>query len=386
MKYEYFASFDVDSRFAETARNLPDYNFQTSNFLELPLKEDFNAVIMNPPYIRHELISKNEKEDIYRFSAENNLPKLHGRSNYFCYFILKAIYHLKENGIIVALVYDSLESTQYGRNLNNVLLSEGKFLERIKLEVPFENRLIDAEIIVWRKGIPSLEMQTEELDFLQQKGFVEVSKVADVKRGTSFLKREYFIDENGVDERLVPILTKHKNRESFIASTNVFAYLASNNKAEDLRILAELYEKYCDVRLENLGGLPALTTAPILFNYYFRNSTKHLFNPKSVPVSDNFYCITPKKEINNYVHWLISNSDLFEYELLLKARNQGSGLNKLQIYEYKRLLIPDYTKFNPKYFSDLNECALKLIKENAPHEVIRKSANLLLQDWSGNIV
>ena len=84
----------------------------------------------------------------------------------------------------------------------------------------------------------------------------------------------------------------------------------------------------------------------ILFNYYLRRRPKHILNLEMRVYSDNFYGITPRDGLSPYCWLAALNSTISAVGILANARNQGSGLAKLQLFEYRDSLILDIRKWS----------------------------------------
>lgn len=82
--------------------------------------------------------------------------------------------------------------------------------------------------------------------------------------------------------------------------------------------------------------------APLLFNYYLRKRPRHIFNPNRI-YSDNFYGLTPLSNIPTQAWLAALNSTVSSIGILEQARNQGAGLAKLQLFEYRAASIIDLT-------------------------------------------
>ncbi|MEL7659197.1 MAG: hypothetical protein AAGU75_25175, partial [Bacillota bacterium] len=78
--------------------------------------------------------------------------------------------------------------------------------------------------------------------------------------------------------------------------------------------------------------------APLVFNYYLRNRPRHIYNPLRA-YSDNFYGLSPLE--GDALAWLaVMNSTSVCAEIMAHSRNQGNGLAKIQLFEYRRILVP----------------------------------------------
>ena len=105
-----FLGLDVDQEIIdyckEQAQSSELVKFQKCDFLAAKINEKYDVIIANPPYIRHELLSKKYKEEILFPLIDRTGFKISKKSNYFSYFLLKSLECLSENGTLCFLVYD----------------------------------------------------------------------------------------------------------------------------------------------------------------------------------------------------------------------------------------------------------------------------------------
>jgi hypothetical protein len=271
-----------------------------------------------------------------------------------------------------------LKATRYGKEILDYLLAFGTFISRQVISAPFENRMIDAEILLWKKNV---SQENEPLELLFEtnisvpKDYCLLSDIANVKRGTSFLKRQYFVKKsNEHDSNFIEMVTKQPMASGLFVESNVYGLFKSDNPTEDIEKLEQLKRQHADPKLQKLGVLPTPIYGDILFNYYIRDNVRHLLNEKNLPASDNFYCITPKNRDMKLVHWVIANSDQNIKNLLTASRMQGSGLRKLQLFEYVSSFFPDYRKFGSEDIRIINEIGCTAIAETWPLEKLKESA------------
>ena len=85
---------------------------------------------------------------------------------------------------------------------------------------------------------------------------------------------------------------------------------------------------------------PEPPQAPILFNYYFRARPKHFLSPLSIPYADNYYGVAPENGMSPIAVFALLNSTAVCLELEANSRTQGSGLHKLQLFEYRQAYVP----------------------------------------------
>jgi adenine-specific DNA-methyltransferase len=371
LKFHQFACFEIDGRFVEYQRDhfindkivIYDADFLKFNFHNA----QYDIAILNPPYKRHELISQNSKKEIDLLLNPVVNRSFSKRMNYFGYFLIYSSVMIKPGGVMCAIVYDSLNSTQYGQELIAYLSETGKFISRETVTTPFEGRMIDAEILLWQKNshaeVDALELQFELASQIP-KGFCLLNELAVVKRGTSFLKRNYFVSKDSLAlSGSTPMVSKQPLTSGLLVQANTFGLFQSLNHALDVKYLEMLKTSHDDEKLKSLKALPAPVYGKILFNYFIRHNPRHLLNELNLPASDNFYCVTPKNEDLVKIHWVVANSRQYVEQLINSSRLQGSGLRKLQLFEYANSLIPDYRNFSAKSNKYLNKIAQMAINE-----------------------
>ena len=388
MKFRGFEVFEVDPRlthYIQESFNSPNIKVFPEDFLTFDHMDiNYDAAVLNPPYIRHELLTEEQKRIASEIICRRTSREFTKRTNYFGYFLVLTASLLKPGGVMCAIVYDSIKSTKYGQEILDFLLASGNFISREVISAPFDNRMIDAEILLWMKNdsqtVEPLELVFE--DNLQiQDGYCLMGDLAYIKRGTSFLKREYFVNKDaGEDSNYVEMVTKQPLTSGLLAEANTYGLFKSAQPAKDIETLKQIKRTYKDSKLQELSALPTPIYGEIIFNYYVRENMRHILNLKNLPASDNFYCITPKNKEMRIVHWVIANSNQSIENLIKASRMQGSGLRKLQLFEYLNSQFPDYRRFHSRDIHILNELGAAAIAEGWPLEILREnSTNQLLR-------
>ena len=382
IKFGSFDVFEVDPRLTKYIHenfNSPNLKIFIQDFLTYEhMEPNYDVAVLNPPYIRHELVDEEQKRQVGDIILSRTSRQFTKRTNYFGYFLVLTASLLKPGGVMCAIVYDSLKATRYGQEILDYLLTSGSFISRQVISAPFENRMIDAEVLLWKKNV-SQEVEPLELLFENNtstpKGYCLLSDLANVKRGTSFLKREYFVNKSPENaSKLIEMVTKQPMARGLLVESNTYGLFKSDKPAEDVEKLAQLKKLYDDPKLQELSALPTPIYGDILFNYYIRENTRHLLNEKNLPASDNFYCITPKNRDMRLVHWVLANSDQNIKNLLTASRMQGSGLRKLQMFEYVNSYFPDYRTFKPEDIRVIHEIGYAAIAESWPLEQLKENA------------
>ena len=169
--------------------------FQKCDFLAAKINEKYDVIIANPPYIRHELLSKKYKEEILFPLIDRTGFKISKKSNYFSYFLLKSLECLSENGTLCFLVYDSILHTEYGKQLLNFIDENFFLVEKIQTKAPFEGVLIDAVILVIKKTTINKNIVSHlKLDLVKH-NYIKLEKLLNVCRGMSFPKENGFLSK-----------------------------------------------------------------------------------------------------------------------------------------------------------------------------------------------
>ena len=382
VKFHSFDVFEVDPRLTHYIRQnfkSPDFKVFSQDFLLYEhMEPNYDVAVLNPPYIRHELITEEQKRLVANNILTRTSRSFTKRTNYFGYFLVLTASLLKPGGVMCAIVYDSLKATIYGREILDYLLTTGSFISRKVISAPFENRMIDAEILLWQKNVSHV---VEPLELLFENnidipnGYCLLSELAIVKRGTSFLKREYFVGKKDeADSDFIEMVTKQPMTSGLLVVANTHGLFKSDKPAEDMRKLEQIRKIYKDPKLQELSALPTPIYGDILFNYYIRENARHLLNEKNFPASDNFYCVTPKNKNMRVIHWVLANSAQNIKNLLVASRMQGSGLRKLQLFEYTNSHFPDYRKFKPEDLHVIHEIGVTAISESWPLEKLKENA------------
>ena len=311
-------------------------NFLTANFRG----KSFDACIMNPPYVRHELLTKDEKLDysneILRL-ADFRVPQ---RSNLYIYFILKSLAILKPGGVMVAIIYDTLGTTQYGKIAWEYLRSRTEIIESRTVSAPFGKVMVDAQILVLRKikQEPVIESPIRDEE---TKGMVCLGDLVTCKRGTAYSPRS---------EHLVKLTGKPGESGVIVRSASLKSVFAAPTHALRVPVSKD----------RSLWGPDG---TGIIFNYYLREGPKFFMVTGDQRVSDNFICIS-SSTIPMEATWLLLNSTKYRDRIFESAGAQGSGLRKLQMYSFRDVMVPDWNLASPQEIHKVSALAKKLLSRN----------------------
>lgn len=382
-----FHLFDIDSRMvAHTRRVVSEHGLKArlyeTDYLTYdsrPLKPDI--IIMNPPYIRHELIPAQQKLQYCTVLQQQFGQAFSRQSNLYVYFLLKAIADLPPGGVLAAIVYDGLTSTRYGEAAFRVLNRYLDLAVSERVQQPFANVLIDGIILVGRKRKQPVEpSQNRQPPQKPADGpRCSLGNLLTVRRGLGLLNSRLFMADPSDDyyELSKPFLKKHSHPVG-LAIKDVRERAFIFGPSEDVEApLVEALTKRAWQMIHN-PSVPATrnlvatiernpngwfrhvsVVGTLLFNYYIRGEPRHLLNEQRFPAADNFFVSNPIG-IPARSAWLLLNSRIYRAALLEVARNQGSGLTKLQLYEYKSAWVPDWRTFDSRLLTLLNQTGQEL--------------------------
>tara|TARA_R110001592_G_scaffold193454_1_gene440630 strand:- start:4436 stop:5782 length:1347 start_codon:yes stop_codon:yes gene_type:complete len=378
--------FDIDQRFSElTAQINSELRIKSSiknvdYLLDDSLTSLFDGAILNPPYLRHEELKNKNK---YVTFLENKYAvKIDKRSNLFCYFLLKTLNDLKVGGVMCAIVYDAIKETAYGKKTLKLLNKHAELISIEHIKTPFVDVLVDANILIYKKRKDVIS-ESIILDNDENSNLVNLDELLDTKRGTCFIKRDIFLakKEDPYYYLSSPFFIKQGQLKGYHVLPDKSAYIF--NKSHQM---PEKFIQWIENRAKINGKEACRLTnnnvnAPILFNYYIRNNPRHLINKDNFNVSDNFYASTPKHNFPVEAAWLLLNSDLFINKILDKGRNQGNGLIKLQLFEYKNVKLPNWNKLKPSEVGFIAKIANKLLNNKEEKEKVVNQANFVIRKY-----
>ena len=408
------------------------------SFFDLPVSEKFDLVVQNPPYVRQELLSDgaNSKESI-RYNLSSLLSTIPSQSNLYIYFLLKSILHLKDGGIMVAVIYDSWLYSSFGKFLKESFLKLGR-LESIYhfKKSAFDNVEIGATVIKFvkddnhKKSISyyplndlndlrtynslnanCLKLKQQELltysfnnqSIINFKSslFKELKSIVSqpIQRGTSAVVNNHFIFSKNELPELKPIVkdvsqikTYTVNKENaYILAVNGSISNETKQYLESVKneILKAPAQKFIAVKRDietksDWYKINLKATGNFIFNYYLRNNIDFIYNPNKFLSSDNFYILNIKN--NELANLSILNSSFTRLNTLSNSRSQGNGLRKIQLYEFKEVKVIDINKLSEENIKKLELLGKELMNvsryENGQKQIIEQIDLLLIDEYN----
>lgn len=359
------------------------------DYIELGTGGKYDYAVLNPPYLRQEWLDKKTTyQRLFRERYDLNPP---GTSNLYVYFIVKVIKELKPGGAFACVVYDSWQSTKYGRWLREFIEESCEAVEVVPVhEQPFYGRLIDATLIFARKKAATGTRYPGESrrpeckpmfgDLWDVDGFSTIGEIYCTKRGLRLKQADFFLCDLSSCKKLgaTPFVKKVGKVNGYaVAEDHAEAALLLKAASGHRKAHSELQRRLALALQSPEENVSILTWhrerpeswmvhrdapyAPILFNYYIRKRPRHIYNASRV-YADNFYGLTPPEGVSPFAALASLNSTAVCEQILACARNQGNGLAKIQLFEYRGVNTPDLTQCTKSDLRALDALGRRLVE------------------------
>jgi adenine-specific DNA-methyltransferase len=193
-----------------------------------------------------------------------------------------------------------------------------------------------------------------------------------IQRGISSIANKFFIQQQKTFEESIPFVKDVTSISSFTIKNELFYLLALNGHISEKtkkhldiakkEILAE-GEKFKALKTQiehnpNWYKVQLKKPGNLLFNYYLRKNIDFLLNEELHYSSDNFYILNIEEHL--LANFAILNSSFTRISVLLHSRNQGNGLRKIQLYEFKEIPVIDSNKLSNETIAQLEITGEKL--------------------------
>lgn len=416
----------------------PNRTLINGSFFDLPFSEKFDLIIQNPPYVRQELLADgaNSKENI-RYNVSSILSTIPSQSNLYIYFLLKSILHLKDGGVMVAVIYDSWLYSSFGKFLKESFLKLGHLdsIYHFKKSA-FDDVEIGATVIKFvkdknhKKSISyyplndlndlrtynglngnCLKLKQQELltysfnnhSIINFKSslFKELKTIVSqpIQRGTSAVVNSHFIFSKNELPELKPIVKDVSQIKTYTVNQENAYILAVNGSISNEtklylesvknKILKAPAQKFIAVKKDietksDWYKINLKATGNFIFNYYLRNNIDFIYNPNKFLSSDNFYILNIKN--NELANFSILNSSFTRLNTLSNSRSQGNGLRKIQLYEFKEVKVIDINKLSEQNIKKLELLGKELMNvsryENGQKQIIEQIDLLLIDEYN----
>ena len=376
--YTNICGYELDEKLYKTVKEkYPHITLYNKDFLSLNSTQQYDVIIMNPPYIRHEKINELQNYGITKESlAENDIfHQLPKSANLYMYFIFKAISLLKDSGELIVIFPCSWLKSRSGKTFEKELYSKCSLKKQIHItgEVFKQKALVEVMILNLVKDNISNIAEIEELEIINGQisdtsldvsenkiGFgVKFEKYATVRRGLTTGFNFMFVNpklkSDLSHELLTPIISSPKA---------VSGYSTKKSKTDnlltipsDIKLTGELQEYIEEFGVHILNNktpktlydkikknvpwynIKSFDSKGIVFSYFVRNDMKFIDNKHGTLVRDNFYVIYP--QIDAMLFFSLLNNYYTYYQLEKYGKKYGAGLLKIQKYDIEELSFPN---------------------------------------------
>lgn len=418
---------DIEKFYKQDRRTLLIEDFIAYNF-----DTKFDAIIMNPPYIRQEKISTEQKRNLYKISDTLGF-KLSGKANLYIYFILKSLKLLKPNGLLVVITYDSWLYSSFGASFKKYLISNYDLQEIIHFKNwAFSNVDVGATIMIIKNtnranSCNYLALKTpDDLSLIKNKApYTKLSysdlitfndhliskerinfdekyfkkiksySVETPWRGVASPINKYFIFKTeSMDglSRAIKFTSIHnyqvtnENLVFVLSAPRTILNMGIANYIDNIKKIILMDKNLISIKNKIINNtywykFSLKDGGDIIFNYCFRNNIKFLFNTNRLPTMGNFYNL----RINNNIYPLfaILNSSLTKYAFMGFAKNQGNGLKKIQLNKFNEVPILKLELFTEEEIVILSYLGKELSKASKDtNNIISKINELVLSRYS----
>ena len=161
-------------------------------FPQIFAKGGFDVVIGNPPYVRQELLAKNDKDFFVKNYSTGN-----GTADLYVYFYERSINILKNEGKLGFITPNKFYKTKYGKELRQFLINYRitELIDFFELKV-FEDASTDSQILILEKSLSSIEFNYSPIKNI--KDFKD-NKYTKLKINPDELSNEIWVFNNSND-------------------------------------------------------------------------------------------------------------------------------------------------------------------------------------------
>ncbi|MNH87240.1 Modification methylase PaeR7I [compost metagenome] len=395
-------AFDIDPEMCRvsSAEGLDapfECQVRCADYLLAPCEAPYDFAVLNPPYVRQEWIRDKAlyREHLGRITN----ARVPGTSNLYVYFIVKVLAELKAGGRLACIVYDSWQSTLYGRWLTNHLDANcSSWRCEPAPSCPFDGKLIDATIIYAEKGDPT-GVSTPAPAAVIRPGRVTIDTAFRSARGLRLKQTDFFMTtlERAAVDGATPFVKKIGRIQGYgVEDDHPEAALLLSASEGDARTTAALQKRLEQALVRPEANVSVLTwrserptawnqhkpapRAPLLFNYYLRHRPRHVMNSGWRAYSDNFYGIVPHDDLPLEAWLAALNATVSAVGFLRQARNQGAGLAKLQLFEYRAAEVLDIRQWGEADLRSLAKLGETLLAKPARADYVIRDIDILIAD------
>jgi adenine-specific DNA-methyltransferase len=131
-------------------KHLQGHHLLKLDFFKYPLDKKFDVILMNPPYVRHHIMS-----DRRRMECKKIVDEIHGlksTSDLWAYFLIKAVNHLNQGGNLGVILPWSFLQAEYARDIRKWLAERFENIQVLALGSHYFDNAQERTMLVWLKG------------------------------------------------------------------------------------------------------------------------------------------------------------------------------------------------------------------------------------------
>ena len=410
--WNHVCGYEIDASLYETCKNkYQKYSLKKGDFLSSEHNVQYDGIIMNPPYVRHEKINELSQLGIDKEKLSSNVifSCLPTTANLYMYFIIKAISVLKENGELIVIFPGSWLLAKNGDRFGEALYKSCAVERQIHIsgDVFEKTALVDVVILklrktkeVQKKVVPEyvklsghtftpIFKENKHLHISFTKSFKDIGRI---RRGLTTGCNAMFVNPSiECDKKhTIDIISSPKQVNGYSTDSAVCDKLLviSSSDLEDACI-ANYFMSWKDKILKE--GKPETLVKKIskedewyklnpfdcdgiIFSYFVRNDMKFVLNRSGNIVRDNFYIIYPS--IDDWICLALLNNYYTFYQLECSGKKYGAGLLKLQRYDLENLQLPDFSSFTKEDLDILKGLTKELI-DTGSRRIVPKITKVL---------
>lgn len=221
--------------------NLTLYNEDFTNLSEESIGK-FNLLITNPPYVRHQHLTKEEKKYLKDRVKKELSINVSGYSGLYIYFILLADKFLEEGAIASWLIPAEFMSSKYGEALIKYLTERVELysINYFDTEISnFDNAVVSSVVITYFKKTPSENHKVKIISGFNLSNEYEVA-LNEMKTGekwSNIIKKTTTLKDNHI-----PKIGDFFDVRRGVATGNNNLFIIDESKMKELELRSEFYK------------------------------------------------------------------------------------------------------------------------------------------------
>ena len=131
-------------------KHLPGCQLLKLDFFKYPLDNKFDVIVMNPPYVRHHIMSYRRRKQYQKILEE--ICRIKSTSDLWVYFLVKAVSHLNRGGNLGAILPWSFLQAEYAREIRKWLAGRFEKIQLLALGSHYFDNAKERTMLLWLEG------------------------------------------------------------------------------------------------------------------------------------------------------------------------------------------------------------------------------------------